>query len=198
MIWIVAISLFLFVGAILLCIPYDAFPLALRNTHRGGGERSGARTKRELRHVGRLAWKTLGIPLFVMLLASGAMRAFHLYGMPDNTLAEIYGEYHPEVSLNAPDLEAWADAIEAEHREAAFHAWRQAQGLEAAATPTLQEQLVEHWPIHPIFVILLWAFAAWYLLRVVPHATALYRRGVALRSREYLHRDLNTTLEGVA
>ncbi len=190
MAWLFLLPFLLLLGGVALRLPYDAFRLGLRNAHRGDGVRSRSRTRREVRHAERLLWRTAGAPLLVMVLAAGAMAGIHFYAMPDESLAQIFGDYHPETSLHAPDLEAWQEAIEATRREKAFQAWREAQGLAPPTTTSLSAQLARHWPLHPIYLILLFAFAAWTVLGVAPRAAAAYRTGVIARSKDYLHRDL--------
>jgi len=190
MVWLFLLPFLLLLGGAALRLPYDALRLGLRNAHRGDGVRSQSRTRREVRHASRLLWRTVGAPLLVMLLAAGAMRAIHLYAMPDESLAQIFGDYHPETSLHAPDLEAWQEAIEATRREKAYQAWREAQGLAPPSSAPLGAQIAQHWPLHPTYLLLLFAFAAWYVLRVAPRAAAAYRAGVIARSRDYLHHDL--------
>lgn len=189
MLWLYALPFLLLLGGAALRLPYDALAHARRNTLRADGSRSERRTRREASHALGLLWRAAGVPLAVMLVAAGGMRAVHLWVMPDVSLAPIFGDYHPETSLHAPDLEAWEEAIEATRRERAFRAWREAQGLDAPTTPSLGEQMAEHWPLHAVFPLLLLAFALWYVLRVVPGAADAYRAGVLGRGTEYLRRD---------
>lgn len=191
MVWLFLLPFLLLLGGVALRLPYDALRLGLRNAHRGDGVRSRSRMRREVRHAARLLWRVAGAPLLVLILAGGVMRAIHLYAMPDESLAQIFGDYHPETSLHAPDLEAWQEAIEATRREKAYQAWREAQGLVPKTEPTLGAQFVQHWPLHLVYLLLLLAFAAWYVLRVAPRAAAAYRAGVVARSMDYLHRDLS-------
>lgn len=195
MVWLFSVPLAVLACSVVWRFPQRAAQMALRNTRRGNGVRSQARTRRELRHGGRLAWHALGIPLLVLVLAAGGMRVVHLYIMPDTTLADIYGDQHPELALNAPDLDAWADRIEADRRDQAYQQWRQAQGLDPIAKTSWQHYVSEHWPMHLAFPILLLVFVAWYALRILPRIASAYGRGVLSRSREYLHRDLKTKLD---
>ncbi len=195
MIWLFTIPFLLVVASAVLHLPYDALRMAARNAHRGDGARSPARTRRELRHGSKLAWRVLGAPLFVLVLATGGMRVFHLYAMPDSTLADLFGDNHPEVALNAPDLEAWADAIDENGRMEDYERWRQAQGFDPLVKPTLYQQLAEHWPIHLVFLLLAGVFALWYAFRITPRTATSYRDGTFARAREYLHRDLKASLD---
>lgn len=195
MAWLFALPLLLLLVGTALCMPYDAFRVAVRNTHRGDGARSPSRTQREVRHAQRLLWRTLLAPLLLMLVAGLLMRGFHLYVMPDSPLGALFGEYHPEVSLHAPDLDAWEEAIEASRRDEAHQAWREAQGLSPTTATSWKQALTEHWPVHFLFLVALYAFVPWYLLRTTPRATKRYREGVAARSRRYLHRDLADVLD---
>lgn len=195
MIWLFALPFLLVLAGAALRLPYDALRVARRNALRSDGTRSQSRNRREARHAARLLWRLAGAPLLILLVAAGGMRVFHLYAMPDESLARIFGEYHPEESLHAPDLEAWQEAIEATRREKATRAWREAQGLDPATTPTFGEQMAEHWPVHLVFLLLLLAFTAWYVLFVAPRAAETYRTSVLTRSKEYLHRDLAELLD---
>lgn len=189
MFWLFALPFLLLVVGAAIRLPYDMLAHARRNTRRADGSRSERRTRREAAHAAGLLWRAVGLPLVVMLAAAGGMRAVHLWVMPDVSVAPIFGDYHPETSLHAPDLEAWEEAIEATRRERAYRAWREAQGLDAPAPPSLRDQLAEHWPLHAVFPLLLLAFALWYVLRVLPDTVAAYRAGVLSRGTEYLRRD---------
>lgn len=196
MLWLFTLPFLLLLLGAALRLPFDALRLARRNARRADGSHSRSRSRREGRHAARLLWRVAGAPLLVMLLAAGGMRAFHLYAMPDESLARIFGEYHPEASLHAPDLEAWEEALEATRREKAHRAWREAQGLDPKTEPTLGAQLAEHWPVHLVFLLLLLGFAGWYVLYAAPRAASAYRAEVLARSKDYLHRDLSAMLDG--
>lgn len=195
MIWLFTLPFLLLVVVVALRLPYGAFRIARRNAYRGTGERSEGRTQREMRRLGALLWRTLGAPLLILLALGGGMRAFHLYAMPEDSLARIFGEYHPEESLHAPDLEAWEEALEAAQRERAYEAWQQAQGLAPRTERSLGDQFAEHWPVHLVFLLLLFAFVLWYVLWVVPSVVTAYRDGVLTRSKQYVHRDLAAALD---
>lgn len=195
MTWLLALPFLLLAVGAAARWPYDAFRLAVRNAHRGDGARSSARTQREVRHASRLLWLTLLAPLLLMLVAGGLMRVFHLHAMPDSPLYSLFGENHPEVSLHALDLEAWEEAIEASNRDEAYRAWRVAQGLDPTPETSLKQVLLAHWPVHLIFLLVLYAFVPWYLLRITPRAVRSYQEGVTVRSRQYLHRDLADLLD---
>ena len=189
MLWLFALPFLLLVAGAAVRLPFDTFSHARRNACRADGSASERRTRREASHAVGLLWRAVGLPLLVMLAAAGGMRAVHLWVMPDVSVAPIFGDYHPETSLHAPDLEAWEEAIEATRRERAHQAWRVAQGLEEPADRPLGEHLAEHWPLHLVFLLLLTAFAAWYVLRAVPPAVTAYRAGVLSRRTEYLRHD---------
>ena len=172
--------------------PYDALRIAVRNTTRGDGERSDARTRREHRHGRRLAWRALGLPLLILVCATVGMQLFHHFGMPDSTLAELFGDQHPEVSLHAPDLEAWSEAIERSGEYEAYEAWRQRQGYSPLVRKTLVQRLTTHWPLHVIFLLLSSAFGIWYAVRVIPHAAEAYRKAALERNLQYVRRDVDT------
>lgn len=195
MLWLFALSFALLVVTVAVRFPYRVVEEALRNTRRLGGTRSERRVRRETRHAWKLAWRLFGAPVFLLTTAFVAMLAFHLYGMPDSTLADLFGENHPETSLHALDLEAWQEAAEAKRRDEAHQKWRQAQGLEPVVEPSLGEQMFQHWPAHFVFLLLSWAFAIGYGLRTTPRASATYRAGIRARAREYVRQDLTATLD---
>lgn len=195
MLWLFALSFALLVVTVAIRFPYRVVEEALRNTRRLGGTRSKRRVRREVRHAWKLAWRLFGAPAFVLATAFAAMLAFHLYGMPDSTLADLFGESHPETSLHALDLEAWQEAAEAKRRDEAHRKWRQAQGLEPVVEPTLGDQFVQHWPAHFVFLLLSWAFAVVYAFRTTPRAAAKYRNGVRTRAKEYVRQEVTAVLD---
>ena len=190
MLWLFALPFVVLIGTAVLCVPYGAVRQARRNTRRSGGARSTRRTRREVRHGALFLWRTLGRPSAALLLALSGMLAFHHYGMPDSTLAELFGENHPEVALHSLDIEAWKQAIEARQRDEAYRRWKQAQGLESPDPPSALEQFSQHWPAHVVFLLLAWGFVLAYAVRVTPRSVAAYRSGVRNRAREYHQRDL--------
>lgn len=190
MTWLAILPILVVLASAAYHLPYDALRIAARNTKRGNGARSEARTRREHRHGKRFAWRAFGAPMLVLVLATGGMRLFHHFGMPDSTLSELFGDQHPEVSLHAPDLEAWADAIERNGEYEEYEAWRQRQGLDPLVEETLTQRLTTHWPLHIVFLILSSAFGLWYALRIIPQAAETYRRAALERNLQYVRRDV--------
>lgn len=198
MIWLFALSLLIFLLGLVFWMPFMGVRMALRNTHRSDGSQSPDRTRRELRHFGKLAWRTIGRPTAGLILALVGMLVFHYHAMPDSTLADLFGEHHPEVSLNAQDLEAWYEAIEAKKRDDDYKKWRERQGFDPRTKPTLRQRITGHWPIHLVVLLMSWIFAVWFVLRRTPHHAAAYEQGVVKRAREYLHYDLDTAFQADA
>jgi hypothetical protein len=186
MTWLLAgPALALFLGLIAL-LPYGSLLTAARNTRRSNGRRSTRRTRRELHHVATFLRDAALVPLVLLVLMQGALFAVHTYVVPDNTtLSEIFGEYHPEVSLHAPDLEAWDEAIRADQRDRAYVAWQQAQGMIPSTPTAVSDLLVEHWPLHLIFFALPFAFLTWFFRRRYFALARAYHLGVAQRSKRY-------------
>ena len=83
------------------------------------------------------------------------------------------------------DLEAWNEAIEANRRDRAYATWQQAQGLIPVTAAPLPEVLVEHWPLHLVFLVLPLAFLTWFFRRRYVDAARAYHRGVVRRSKRY-------------
>jgi hypothetical protein len=125
------------------------------------------------------------VPLVVLVGLQSGLYLVHAYVIPDTTLSELFGEYHPETSLHAPDLEAWNEAIEADRRDREYQAWREAQGLAPASTTPITEVFLEHWPLHLAFVILPLAYAVWFIRRRYLPAARAYHRGVKRRATRY-------------
>ena len=192
MTWLAVLPFVLVAASAAVHLPYDALRIAARNTKRGTGERSEARTRREQRHGRRLAWRALGAPLLILALATGGMQVFHHYGMPDSTLSDLFGDQHPDVSLHAPDLEAWAEAIEKNGEFEEYAQWRQRQGHDPRVKRTLAQRLTTHWPLHVVFLLLAGGFALWYALRIIPRASEAYRKAALERNLQYLRRDVDS------
>lgn len=185
MTWLLVGPILLLLASVAALLPYASFRLAARNSLRPEGGRSPRRTRRELHHLAPFLRDAVLAPLLVVVALQGAAFVTHYYVIPDTTLSDLFGEHHPEVSLHAPDLEAWDEAIEADHRDRAYETWRQAQGLAPRTSPSLGEVMAEHWPMHLVFVLLPLAYLAWFFRRRYFAEARRYHRGVVQRARRY-------------
>ena len=165
-------------------LPYRSFRVAARNG-KVGNERSSRRTRREMRHAKRFLRSAVLVPLLIVVLIQGALFCLHFYLVPDTTLSDLFGAYHPEVALHAPDLEAWDEAIEAKRRDQAYREWQQAEGLLPESHPTIVATLIEHWPIHLVIPLFPLAFLAWFMTRHFFNMSQRYHHGVVRRSKRY-------------
>ena len=191
MTWILAAPLLFFLLGLALVLPYASFRKAARNTSDADGRPSRFRTEREKHHLSTFLRTAAFVPLVVLTLIQGGLFVVHHYVVPeDTTLSELFGEFHPETSLHAPDLEAWNEAIEANQRDEAFLAWQQAQGLAPNAEgATLTELLLDHWPLHIAFPLVALAYLVWFVRSRYLPAARTYHRGVTRRARRYEVRD---------
>lgn len=194
MIWLVAGPVLVLLLGLAVLLPYASLQTAARNTRRGDGERSRQRTQRELHHLKRFLRAVLLVPLVVLVVLQGGLYLVHAYVVPDTTLSELFGEYHPETSLHAPDLDAWNEAIDADRRDREYEAWREAQGLASKSTSPLTEVLVEHWPIHLAFLILPLAYFVWFVRQRYLPAARAYHHGVTRRQKRYALRAGDTSV----
>jgi hypothetical protein len=187
MTWLLAGPILVFLLGIAALLPYASLQTAARNTRRSGGQRSRRRTRRELRYLGSFLRNGVLVPLLALVLMQGGLFFVHTTVIPDNTvLSEIFGEYHPETSLHAPDLDAWNEAIEADRRERALRASQQMQGLlPPPPPPPISEVLLEHWPIHLAFLFLPMAYVVWFFRRRYVALAQAYHHGVARRHKGY-------------
>ena len=194
MIWLVAGPVLVFLLGLAALLPYASFRTAARNTHREDGQRSRQRTQRELHHLRTFLRTAVLVPLVALAALQGGLYLVHAYVIPDTTLSELFGEYHPETSLHAPDLDAWNEAIDADRRDRDYEAWREAQGLASKSTSPLAEVLVEHWPIHLAFLILPLAYFVWFVRRRYLPAARTYHHGVTRRQKRYALRAGDTSV----
>ncbi len=189
MFWIFAGPVVLLLVAFPALLPYRSLRLALRNGRHADGSRSRSRSRREARHAARLLGKTLLLPLGAFVLLEAGLFLFHRYAVPDPTLQELFGEYLPETSLHAPDLDAWNEAIAAAERDAETEALRDAadaaQHRRARTRRTPREVLFEHWPLHLVFLIVPSALLLWFLGRFYLPAARAYHAGVRKRHDRY-------------
>lgn len=186
MTWLLVGPILVFLLGIAALLPYASLQTAARNTRRSGGQRSRRRMRRELRYLGSFLRDGALVPLVVLVLLQGGLLFVHTTVIPDNTiLSEIFGEYHPETSLHAPDLDAWNDAIAADRRERELRASQQAQGLLPVPAVPISEVLVEHWPVHLVFLVLPLAYIVWFFRRRYLTLTQAYHHGVVRRHKEY-------------
>lgn len=185
MTWLLAGPVLVFLLGLAALLPYASFRTAARNTRREDGQRSEQRTHRELHHLKTFLRTAVLVPLGVLVGVQGGFYLIHAYVIPDTTLSELFGEYHPETSLHAPDLEAWSEAIDADRRDRDYEAWLQAQGLAPASNSPFTEVLVEHWPLHLAFLILPLVYAVWFVRQRYLPAARTYHRGVTQRASRY-------------
>lgn len=186
MTWLFAGPILVLLVGIVALLPYASLSAAARNTRRSSGQRSARRTRRELHHAATFLRNAALVPLAILLLMQGGLFAVHHYVIPDDTtLSDLFGEYHPEVALHAPDLEAWDEAIEANRRDRAYATWQQAQGLIPVTAIPPSEVLMEHWPLHVVFLVLPLVFLTWFFQRRYVAAARAYHRGVVQRSARH-------------
>ena len=165
-------------------LPYGSFRLASRNGM-VGSERSGRRTRREVRHGRRFLRNAVFLPLLLVVLIQGTLFGLHYFIVPDTTLSDIFGENHPDVALNAPDLESWNEAIERSRKSRDYEAWQRAEGIARQSTPSIGAVMVEHWPLHLVFVMLPLAFIAWFMAQHFFAMSRHYHFDVARRAKRY-------------
>ena len=165
-------------------LPYGSFRLAARNG-KVGSTRSGRRTRREARHLRRFLRNAVLLPILIIVLIQGALFTLHYFIVPDTTMNDIFGEYHPEVSLNAPDLESWKTAMERSRRAREVEAELRSGGLTNQSKISLAATMVEHWPLHVILPLLPLAFLAWFLSRHFFAMSQHYHYDVARRAKRY-------------
>jgi hypothetical protein len=186
MTWLLTGPFLLLLVSLVALLPYASLRLAMQNSRRPDGERSTHRTQREHHHLSVFLRRGVLTPFLVLVAFSGAAFVLHHYLVPDMTLSELFGEYHPEVALHAPDLKAWGEAIEANRRDQAYREWQQAQGLAPAPAPSLATVMVEHWTLlHPVILLLPLAYLTWFFRRRYFAAARDYHRGVVRRSKRY-------------
>ena len=186
MMWLFAGPILMLLLGIAALLPYASFQAASRNARRPDGGWSPRRTRREAHHAVTFLRDAALVPFVMLVLMQGSMFAVHHYVVPDDTtLNDLFGEYHPEVALHAPDLEAWNEAIEANRRDRAYATWQQAQGLIPVTATPLSEVLAEHWPLHVAFIAFSLAFLTWFFRRRYVDAARSYHRGVVQRSKQY-------------
>ncbi len=192
MFWIFLGPVLLLLIAVPALLPYRSFRLARGNARRADGSRSRSRARREARHAARFLTLTLLLPLAGFVLLESGLFLFHRHVVPNTRLHELFGEYFPETSLHAPDLEAWRDAVADAEHQAADEARREAEGRAPRRRHTPQDALAQHWPLHIVFLIgpalLLAGFLRWHYL---PAAVA-YHAGVQRRYEHYRRRALRT------
>jgi hypothetical protein len=192
--WLSVGSVLALILGIAALLPYGSLRKAAANARRPNGRRSPRRIRRELHHAAVFFRSAALVPLVALLLLQGALFAVHAYVVPDaTTLSDLFGTYHPEVSLHAPDLEAWDEAIRADQRDRAYDAWKHEQGLASVAPPAVSEFLLEHWPLHVVFSVLPLAFLTWFFRGPYLIAARAYHLGVVQRSKQYaLHLATST------
>ncbi len=165
MLWIFAGPVLLFLLAVPFLLPHRSLRLALGNTRRTDGSRSRSRLRREARHAARFLGPALGLPLLALVLLEVGLFSFHRHAVPSTTLNELFGDYFPETSLHAPDLEAWNEAI-AEAEAHAADARRERR--HRSRRHPLARALLEHFPLHLVFVIGPSALLVEFLRRTYP------------------------------
>lgn len=190
MLWIFAGPVVLFLLAFPALLPHRSLRLALLNGRHSDGSRSRSRTRREVRHAARFLTSTLVLPLCIFIVVETGLFLFHRHAMPDTTLNELFGDYLPETSLHAPDLEAWNSAIAEARAQAEAQARGQAETQEQTQPiqrlrRTPKEVLFEHWPLHLVFLLVPSVVLLWFIRRYYLPAAQAYHAGVRKRHERY-------------
>lgn len=190
MLWLLAGPFLLLLLAVSAFLPYPALRTAVTNVRRPDGTRSSHRTRREARHLATFLRSAVLVPLAVLVSLQGGAFVIHNYVVPnDTTLSALFGENHPDVTLHAPALEIWDGEIQTSRLSDALAAEGYNDVLDTAPDEHtfgfLGGLLVDHWPLHLIFLFLPLAYLAVFFRKPFFTAVRTYHAGVARRAKRY-------------
>jgi hypothetical protein len=168
MFWILAAPSLLALLLAVPLLPYRSVRTALRQAHAADGGWGGLHLRREGKRLGSLLRRTVLRPLLLLAVVQLVLALHHVSLGPAHLLAEVFGDFHPETSLNAVDLDAWREAYAEAQRE-------------RPASPPLLRQLVARWPLYPSYLALAVVYLATHFLHRFPRAVQGYARGVQRR-----------------
>lgn len=183
MIWIAAIPPFLALLVALALAPYEAVARARRLAVRADGSRSQRRADEEGGHLRRALVRGVVGPVAVFALAAAAMVGVHEW-VPRSPAAELFGGNTPETAgLSAELVREYEERVRAAERA-------RAERGDAPPPPVVTPGgvLLEHFPLHLIFVVAV-AAGLWRLHGHVLAVRADYEHGVYRRARRYRRRD---------
>lgn len=168
MFWILAAPSLLALLLAVPLLPYGSMGAALRQARAADGGWGGPQLRREGKRLGSLLRRTVIRPLLLLAVVQLVLALHHVSLGPAHLLAEVFGEFHPETSLNAVDLDAWREAYAEAHRE-------------RPAPPPILRQLVARWPLYPSYLALALVYLGTHFLHGFPRAVRGYVRGVQRR-----------------
>lgn len=175
MYWILAapsLAALLFVVCLL---PYRIIRRALNAARAREGNWRGPAVRTETRAIARFIKRAVLVPLVILFIVQVGLVLHYEFLGPAHLLANVYGTYHPELALSAPDLEAWAHAYEAQQRERARSAATQ------STLRSIRVALAEHWPLYPGYLFLSLAFLLYFYVVQYPRLVLRYRSSVRSR-----------------
>jgi hypothetical protein len=179
MFWIIAAPSLLALAALVGLMPYRALGRAAANVRRSDGTLSSYRARSEARRFGRFIRSVAVKPMGLLLLVQILLVAHHYSLGPAHWLANTFGEFHPEVALSAPDLDAWRQAYNESSQAGA------SRGGDAHGVSRLVDRLVDHWPLYPAYLALSFAFVFHFFVYRFGHFANRYIRGTRMNQLAY-------------
>jgi hypothetical protein len=178
MVWIIVAPSLLALLAAAILFPYPAVQAAFRQARHPDARRQRKRFKREVRHALRFAQRAIVPPLILLGIVQALLLLHYTELGPGAYLAGLFGDYHPEVSLHSPDLDAWLGA---------YHDTADPRTGTASATPTRVGELFwTHWPLYPIYLGLSVLLLGVHFTGTFARAERDYVLGVRSRRAAYL------------
>lgn len=187
-------------------LPSDAIREARRLALRSDGTTSQTRASIEANHARRAVRNGLVVPLVLMTAVGVGIAAVHEL-TPWSRAATVFGSNTAETATVSDELVGGVrdGATAPDGSPAGATARPPAQGtipsvgtpMDAGHEQTLSNFLLTHWPLHPVFLVLL-GLALWRVYRRAASQHRVYMDGVRARQRQYQRRDLQlaSTPEG--
>jgi hypothetical protein len=175
MYWILAAPTLAALLILATLIPYRVVRGAFEAARTRDRRRNGPAVRAERRALGRFMKRAALVPLALLLVIQAGLIIHHEFLGPAHLLANVYGAYHPEVALSAPDLEAWSLAYEARERARASSSTTVLRSIRVA--------MAEHWPLYPGYLFLSSLFLLYFYGARYPRLVVRYRRSVRSRNQ---------------
>jgi hypothetical protein len=173
--WLIAlpsIFLLLLLGGLL---PYGALARAARTVRDRSPDARPRVAWREITHFGRFLVRAAVVPLAILGAVQLALILHHELLGPGNLLASVFGDAHPEIALNAPDLEHWAQLYEEARAVVPLYKPKPLTAMKAA--------LWTNWPMYPAYLALAFVFIVGFFATRYVRLVRKYRAGILRRSR---------------
>ncbi len=171
LLFIILLPTMLAVAVFAAAMPYRSMRAAIRNARAEDGSWKPHRLAAESRSFRRFTVRAHVIPLGVLAVVQFSLVVLLEISGAGSVMADLFGEFHPEVALHARDLDE-------------LSLWAQEVYEARSQNATLRSVLGDRWPLWPAYLVLTSAGLVVFVRTRLVKLTARYAAGVRSRERE--------------